>query len=174
MAKLTVKQKQWLIATHVIIGSIWFGTALCMVLISIQNRSTTDGTALYTLNTILKYLDDYVVIPAASLSLFSGAILCTFTIWGFFKHYWVIAKWIATVTLIVTGTIWLGPWVNAMTAISEAERIRAWENPLFVFDQQAALWGGAIQTLCILGMIVVSFVKPWGRRLSNVQPESEA
>ncbi|MGF1600468.1 MAG: hypothetical protein ACFCU8_00380 [Thermosynechococcaceae cyanobacterium] len=174
MAKLTAKQQQWLIATHVIIGSLWFGTALSMVLISVLNRNTTDGTALYTLNTALKYLDDFVVIPTASLSLLTGAILCALTVWGFLKHYWVIAKWIATVTLIVTGTIWLGPWVNAMTAISEAERSRAWENPLYVFDQKGALIGGAIQTVCILGIIVISFVKPWGRRLpaSKSDPES--
>lgn len=173
MAKLTVKQRQWLIAIHVIIGSIWFGTALCMVLISALNRNTTDGTVLYTLNTVLKYLDDYVVIPTASLSILSGAVLCELTIWGFFKHYWVIAKWIATVTLIVTGTIWLGPWVNAMTAISEVERIQAWENPLYLFDQKAALIGGAIQTVCIVGVIVISFVKPWGRRLVSGTTEVE-
>jgi len=164
MAKLTPKQKQWLIATHVIIGSIWFGTAVCMVFISVLNRHTTDGAALYALNSILKHLDDFVIIPAASLSLLSGAILCELTIWGFFKYYWVIAKWIATVALIVTGTIWLGPWVNAITAISEAERINAWENPLYVFDQRGALVGGAIQTACILGIILISFVKPWGKR----------
>lgn len=164
MVKLTPKQKQWLIATHVIIGSIWFGTAVCMVFISVLNRNTTDGTTLYALNTVLKNLDDFVIIPAATLSLLSGAALCALTIWGFFKHYWVIAKWIATVTLIVTGTIWLGPWVNAITAISETERIRAWENPLYVFDQRGALIGGAIQTVCILGIILVSFVKPWGKR----------
>ncbi len=173
MAKLTAKQKQWLIAVHVIIGSIWFGTALCMVLIAVLNRNTTDGTVLYTLNTVAKFLDDYVVIPSASMALLSGAILCMVTIWGFFKYYWVIAKWIATVSLIVTGTIWLGPWVNAMTSISEIERIKAWENPLYTFDQKGALIGGAIQTTCILGIILISFVKPWGKRTIETTVESK-
>lgn len=164
MVKLTGKSKQWLIAVHVIIGSLWFGAALCMVVISVLNRNTVDGVALHALNTVLKHLDDYVVIPAATLSLTTGAILCGLTIWGFFRHYWVIAKWIATVTLIVTGTIWLGPWVNAITSISDVERDLAWNNPLYVFDQRGALIGGAIQTVCILGIILISFVKPWGRR----------
>ena len=165
MAKVTPKQKQWLIAAHVIIGSIWFGTAVCMVFISVLNRNTTDGNVLYALNSLLKDLDDFVIIPAATLSLLSGAVLCALTIWGFFKYYWVIAKWIATVALIVTGTIWLGPWVNAITAISEAERLSAWENPLYAFDRRGVLIGGAIQTVCILGIILISFVKPWGKRL---------
>lgn len=164
MVRLSAKQKQGLISIHAALGSIWFGTALCMVIISFSNRDTTDAGALIALNHLLKHLDDFVIIPAAILSLLTGILLCALTIWGFFKHYWVIVKGIATVTLIVVGTFWLGPWVNAVTAISEVERAQAWANPLYVFDQRGALIGGIIQTTCVLFILVISFVKPWGRR----------
>lgn len=173
MARISVKQKQWLIALHAITGSIWFGTALCMVIVSLTNRQTTDGQVLIALNQLLKHLDDFVVIPAAVLSLLTGLLLCGLTVWGFFKHYWVIVKGIATVTLITVGTFWLGPWVNAVTAISEAERLQAWNNPLYVFDQRGALLGGVIQTVCILAIIVISFVKPWGKRVIKPKAASE-
>jgi hypothetical protein len=72
---------------------------------------------------------------------------------------------VATVTLIATGTIWLGPWLNAMTAISEAERLQALRNPLYVLDRQGVIVGGSIQTACLLAIIAISVLKPWGRRL---------
>ncbi|BAZ22676.1 hypothetical protein NIES4073_35630 [Kalymmatonema gypsitolerans NIES-4073] len=164
MNKLSVKQKNWLLASHVAFGGIWFGTALCMIAIALSNRNTPNGDELYAINSVMKLLDDFVIIPSATLSLITGGLLCWLTIWGFFKHYWVIVKWIATVALIVTGTIWLGPWTNAITAISAAERIQALQNPLYVFDQNGVLVGAIIQTSCVLAIIGISVLKPWGRR----------
>ncbi|MBW4611387.1 MAG: hypothetical protein KME22_30400 [Hassallia sp. WJT32-NPBG1] len=164
MKKLNVKQKNWLLSFHVAFGAIWFGTALCMVIIAWSNRNTPNGDELYAINSILKRLDDFVIIPSANLSLFTGGLLCWLTIWGFFKHYWVTVKWVATVTLIVTGTIWLGPWVNAVTAISETDRLQALQNPLYVFDQKGVIIGGIIQTFFVLAIIAISVLKPWGRR----------
>lgn len=164
MKKINVKQKQWLITLHVVFAAMWFGTALCMIAIALMNRNTPNGDQLYAINSVMKLLDDVVIIPSATLSLLSGGFICWLTIWGFFKHYWVIAKWIATVTLIVTGTIWLGPWTNAMTAISAKERLQALQNPLYVFDQKGVLIGAIVQTSCLLIIIAISFLKPWGKR----------
>ncbi|KAB8320321.1 hypothetical protein SD81_001540 [Tolypothrix campylonemoides VB511288] len=174
MNKLSVKQKNWLLASHVAFGGIWFGTALCMIAIALSNRNTPNGDELYAINSVMKLLDDWVIIPSAILSLVTGGLLCWLTIWGFFKHYWVIVKWIATVTLIVTGTIWLGPWTNMMTAISAAERIQALQNPLYVFDQNGVLVGAIIQTSCILAIIGISVLKPWGRRNIKKQEKQPA
>jgi hypothetical protein len=135
-----------------------------MVAIALYNRNTLDGDELYAINSVLKLLDDFAIVPTAVLSLVTGGLLCWLTIWGFFKHYWIIVKWIMTVTLIVTGTIWLGPWTNAITAISQTERIQAWQNSLYVFDQKAVLIGATIQTSCILAIVAISVIKPWGRR----------
>lgn len=172
MPKLNVKQKNWLLSGHVASGGIWFGTSLCMVLIALSSRNTVNGDELYGINSVLKLLDDFVIIPSATLSSITGALLCWLTIWGFAKHYWVISKWIATVTLIVVGTAWLGPWTNAMTAISATERLQALENPLYVWDRNTLILGAIAQTICLLAIIAVSVLKPWGRRIIN--PESPA
>jgi hypothetical protein len=169
MPKLNVKQKNWLLSAHVAAGSIWFGSALCMVAIALKNVHTTNGDELYAINATLKLLDDFVVIPSANLSLLTGGLLCWLTVWGFFKHYWVIVKWVATVTLIGVGTAWLGPWVNAATSISDIERSQALSNPLYTFDIKGVLIGAAIQTLCIFSIITISVLKPWGRRVVKTQ-----
>jgi hypothetical protein len=167
MPKLTGKQKNWLVSAHVALGGLWFGTAICMVAIALNYQTSASGDELYAANAILKLLDDLVIIPAAMLSLLTGGLLSWLTIWGFVKFYWVITKWIATVTLIVMGTFWLGPWTNAATAIAKAERLNALTNPLFMFDIKAAMLGGAIQIFCLLTIIAISVLKPWGRRDSK-------
>ena len=151
---------------------MWFGTALSMIVIALMNRNTTNGDELHAINSIMQLLDDVVIIPSAFFSLVSGGLICWLTVWGFFKHYWVITKWVATVTLIVTVSAWLGPWTNAMTAISAEDRLQALQNPLYVFDQKAVLIGGIIQTSCLLFIIAISFVKPWGKRAAKTQTQA--
>jgi hypothetical protein len=169
MAQLTGKAKLWLVSGHVVIAAVWFGTALTMVAIALYashlySIPSVSGDSLYTLQAILAYLNDYLLMPAATLSILSGTALCALTVWGFFKHYWVIAKWVVTVTTITVVSGWVGPWVYAATAIAETDRLQALENPLFRFDQQAAMIGGGLEVLALLGLILISFLKPWGRR----------
>ena len=172
MKNLNAKQKQWLITLHVAFSAIWFGTALSMIVTALMNQNTTNGDELHAINSIMQLLDDVVIIPSAFFSLLSGGLICWLTVWGFFKHYWVIAKWVATVTLIVTGSAWLGPWTNAMTAISAEDRLQALQNPLYEFDKKAVLIGGIIQTSCLLFIIAISFVKPWGKRAAKTQTQA--
>ncbi|MFB2898346.1 hypothetical protein ACE1CI_35970 [Aerosakkonemataceae cyanobacterium BLCC-F50] len=172
MKKLSVKPKNWLVSLHVVSGGLWFGAAFCLVASAIAKGNTANGDELYAINSVLKFIDDWVIIPTAMLSLLTGGLLSWLTIWGFTKHYWVIVKWVATVTLITTGTIWLGPWLNAMTAISDTERLQALHNPLYVLDQQRVIIGGLIQTGSLVFLIVISVLKPWGRRLTQSSKEA--
>ncbi len=173
MPQLSGKQKNWLVSAHVASGGLWFGTAICMVVIALHHQTAASGDQLYAVNAILKLLDDVVIIPAAMLSLLTGGLLSWLTVWGFTKFYWVITKWVATLALIGFGSFWLGPWTNAATAIAEAERLQALTNPLFMFDFKAAALGGVVQTVCLLAIIAISILKPWGRR-SAQSPETSA
>ncbi|MEC4804858.1 MAG: DUF2269 family protein [Jaaginema sp. PMC 1079.18] len=165
--KLNIKQKNWLVAAHVTFAGIWFGTGLCLVVMVLRNAHNPNGDGLYAVNEMAKFLDDFLIIPTATLSLLTGFFLSWLTNWGFVKHYWVMTKWFLTISLIVFGTFWLGPWINAVTSISEAERLQALANPLYVLDNRALIWGGIVQTFCLAIVIAISILKPWGRRLSN-------
>jgi Predicted integral membrane protein (DUF2269) len=174
MPRLAVKQKNWLLSAHVAFAALWTGTVLSMCLLALRNQHSDSAEVLQALNSAINLLDDYVVIPAAIGSLFTGTLLCWLTVWGFFKHYWVIAKWVATVALIVFGTFWLFPWANAATAISKAQRLQALENPLYSFDAKGVLVGTVVQVFCLVVIIAVSFIKPWGKRTIKAQGQTNS
>ncbi len=164
MKKLNVKQKNWLISAHIVFAALWTGTVLSMALITWSNRIATNGNELYALNFTINLLDDYIVIPSAIGSLLTGGLLSWLTTWGFTKHYWVIVKWVVTIALIVFGTFWLYPWSQAAETIAEAERLRALSNPFYLLDVKAVLVGAVAQVLCLLAVITISVLKPWGKR----------
>lgn len=165
--KLKVKQRNWLLSLHIASGGVWFGTALCSVALALSFRSLNDREGLYGINIARNLLGEFVIIPSAILSILTGVLLCAFTNWGFFKHFWVMVKQLVTLLLIVIGSVWLGPWTKEMTTISAAMRSHSWQNSHYLSLQNAVILGGALQTLALLLIIAISTIKPWGKRQAS-------
>jgi hypothetical protein len=51
-----------------------------------------------------------------------------------------------------------------MTALSQAGRSQVLQNSDYLMLQNTVTLGGALQTLTLLAVIIVSTVKPWGKR----------
>ncbi|MGK7952685.1 MAG: DUF2269 family protein [Xenococcaceae cyanobacterium] len=164
MKKLTFKQKHWLLSAHIIFAALWTGTVLCMFLLSWSNRKTSNPDILYSLHSAVNLLDDYVVIPAAIGSVLTATFLCWLTNYGFTKFWWVISKWILSISLIIFGTFWLYPWSNEAEAIARSQGVLALTNRLYDWDARGILIGTMVQVLLLLTIIGISVIKPWGRR----------
>ncbi|HEY9664168.1 MAG TPA: hypothetical protein V6C65_37465 [Allocoleopsis sp.] len=170
--KLSLQQKNWVLAFHIGFAALWTGTVLSMFLIAFRNNSTANADILFALNSVINLLDDFIVIPAAIGSVVTATLLCWQTNYGFFKFYWVITKWILTTGLIVFGTFWLFPWGTTAEAIAQTEGLGAFNNPIYTFDTKGVLIGSVIQVAFLFVIIVISTLKPWGRRPSKVKAES--
>ncbi|MEM1254505.1 MAG: hypothetical protein AAGI69_18895 [Cyanobacteria bacterium P01_H01_bin.21] len=164
MSKLSLNQKKWLLSVHISFAALWTGTVLSMFLLSVQNTSTANADALYTLNAAITLLDDWVVIPAAIGSVVTATGLCWGTNYGFTKFYWVLTKWFLTTGLIVFGTFWLFPWGNSAETISRQQGLQALSDSTYTVDAMGVLLGTVTQALFLLVIIGISVLKPWGRR----------
>lgn len=167
--KLSLQQKNWVLAFHVGFAALWTGTVLSMFLIVLKNNHTTNADILFALNSVINLLDDFIVIPAAIGSVITATILCWQTNYGFFKFYWVITKWILTIGLIIFGTFWLFPWSNTVQAIAQSEGLGAFNNSIYKFDTKGILIGGIVQIVLLFVIIVISTLKPWGRRFTRIR-----
>ena len=167
--KLSLQQKNWVLAFHIGFAALWTGTVLSMFLISLRNNSTANADILFALNSAINLLDDFIVIPAAIGSVVTASLLCWQTNYGFFKFYWVITKWILTTGLIVFGTFWLFPWGTTAEAIAQTEGLGAFNNSIYTFDAKGVLIGSVIQVAFLFVIIVISTLKPWGRRSARIQ-----
>jgi hypothetical protein len=162
--RLKISQRSWLLSLHIATGGLWFGTALCSVALALSILLLKPGEAIHGINLARNVLGQYIIIPAAVFSVITGVLLCGFTNWGFFKHYWVMVKQLVTLVLIMLGSVWLGPMTKEMTALSEAGRSQVLQNPDYLTLQTTATLVGALQTLALLTVIIVSTLKPWGKR----------
>jgi hypothetical protein len=112
-------------------------------------------------NLIYHFIDIKVLTPAAISTLLTGLIFSIFTKWGFFKHGWLIYKWLITVVIILTGTFYLGPMVTKILSITDINRIVFLKNPYYQMGTVIGLWASIVNTILLIIAVVVSVYKPW-------------
>ena len=77
-----------------------------------------------------------VVILGAFGCLITGLIYSSFSNWGFFKHTWLILKWIITVAAILFGTFFLGPWETTMMEISGKLGMSSLSDQTYLYNEK--------------------------------------
>ncbi|MCD6570380.1 MAG: hypothetical protein J7L53_06730 [Deltaproteobacteria bacterium] len=164
MKKLGVKRRLWLKGFHVFFSCTWIGAIVSMMIVLFLKGNPISGGELYGYHASIKIIDDFIVIPSALGCLITGLLLSWKTNWGFFKYRWIIVKLVVTVSAIVFGTLYLGPWGNALAAISKAEGLLALQNEQYIHSQQMNILFGTIQVIALITMVFISTLKPWGRR----------
>ncbi len=163
MAKLTPRNTHWLKTLHIILAGVWLGGAVAVVLGQFVLTAEA-GLELYGQDVAMKFVDDFVIIPAAIGTLLTGLLYSLLTPWGFFRHRWVVVKWIITIAGIVIGTFYLGPWLNALPPLSLAEGLSALNNPDYQFLKEMNRSIGAVQVAALLVAMWLSVFKPWAKR----------
>ena len=125
MKKLNRSQQNLLKTLHLISASIWLTGVLILAFMTFIRNNIEIGDELYMYDLIYHFIDIKLLTPAAIFTLLTGLVFSLFTKWGFFKHGWLIYKWLITVTIIISGTFYLGPMVTNMLEISDIQRIAA-------------------------------------------------
>lgn len=163
MTKFGAKGQRWLKGFHLLFACMWVGGAI--TLCSKQFFVTaSDGGELYGILCMLTYVDDFIITPGALGSLLTGLIYSLKTNWGWFKHRWVTVKWCINLFGVVSGTFWLGPWLNALPVMAKAEGLNALANPVFLHNRSMLLIFGAFQVATLVFAVFVSVLKPWKRK----------
>ena len=165
MLKLQAQGLRWLKGFHLIAVCCWIGGAVSLLLLYFLKDGVADAGVLYGINQSIHHVDmAVVVIPGAFGCLVTGLVYSTCSTWGFFKHTWLTAKWIVTVTAILFGTFFLGPWETTMMNISKKLGILSLNDPNYLYNQRMNFIFGSIQVLILLTTLFISIFKPWKSR----------
>lgn len=161
--RLSARGQKILKAVHLITAVCWVGGALSLLVL---NRLTGDlafTEHAYGLNFAKHSIDVFVVIiPGAVGCLLTGLCYSLLTPWGFKKHGWILAKWVLTVGLIVSGTFYLGPRERFLLEFSKNSGV---QELLLQTGDYARVFGeytafGLVQSCLLVFLIVLSVWKP--------------
>jgi hypothetical protein len=107
-------------------------------------------------------IDTYVIVWLGAIGcLLTGLLYSLFTGWGFFRHRWLLVKWVITLFCVLSGTFWLGPWETAMLGISRQAGDAALSDAGYISAMYANFWLGIVQVSLIVFAVCISVFRPW-------------
>ena len=121
--QLTPPLRKLVLATHVIVSVGWLGIVAAMLVLEISAVTTHDvGMSKATYTLIGSVSDTLLMPPPASFglaALLTGIVLSLGTKWGLLKHYWILAKLLLTVAVILSGIFLVDRWIQQAGAHPE-------------------------------------------------------
>ena len=149
---------------HILFGFSWTigALALCLLLFITNPQS---GDELYMRSRMLQIVDDYFIVCGATGALITGLMYSVWTNWGFFKHPYIVVKWILIVLQILTGMFVLATPLDDNILLADQLRDVALTDPIFLNNLQTTQIVGIIQTIFLLFVIVISVQKPWKKKI---------
>ena len=165
MYKMTAKAQKVLKAVHLLSVCCWLGGGVALFLLSTAKyQGWITGEAVYGADLAAQVVDAWVVVNfGALLCLFTGLLSSLFTNWGFFKHRWIVLKWVVICLCIGFG-MWLGGKEEAMLALAREKGAQAMASPEYLAVLFPYRLGGMVQIGVLVSMVFVSIFKPFGRK----------
>lgn len=145
---------------HIIASCIWLGAGFSVMVLLFLNRRATTADQLFALNSGIKYLDDYLIIPAAGGSLLSGFVICVIANLGVTTCRWVVTKWTITLAASLFGAVCLAPWMKRLTALCSGSSSAVFSDPNYWRAYHLDVAFGTLQTAVLLYLMLISVLKP--------------
>lgn len=162
MIKLGATGQKWLKGLHLCTAGCWVGGGIALVLLYFLKPGVTDGGVLFGMNRAIHHVDmAVVVVPGAFGCLLTGLAYSLFTGFGFFRHGWMLWKWVLTVAAIVFGTVCLGPWETEMMRLSGVLGADALTDAAYLRSERLNFIWGTVQVALLVVTVFISVFKPW-------------
>ncbi|MFB7456750.1 DUF2269 domain-containing protein [Streptomyces sp. NPDC088337] len=142
------------LVVHVVASASWLGLSLGLLALAIAAVTTGSAVTVETSVRAMKLLADWLLLPVAFATLFSGLVLSLGTPWGLARHRWVYTKFWLTLATTAATVLALRPGLTSMV-----RDVAAGEPPA---GSHGILMGPAVSLTAYVFMTVISVLKPWG------------
>ncbi len=163
MKKLSAKGQRWLKCLHIYTACVWVGCATTLSIMQLFVKPE-NGSELYGILATLDFIDLFILVPGAIGTFLTALVYSIWTNWGWFKHNWIIVKWIICTFGIVFGTFWLGPWMSGNVHIAKDLGMEALTDPQYLSNRNNSIMFGTLQACTVIFSVFISVLKPWKKK----------
>lgn len=143
---------------HVVSSVGWLGAVVSFLVLALTGLTSTEPLMVRAAYLAMDLVGWSVIFPLSLASLVSGIVQALGTVWGLFRHYWVLIKLIITALATALLLLHLQP-VTHMAGIASASDLSA-TDMTGMRTQLIADAGAAV--LVLLVATVLSVYKPRG------------
>ena len=151
--------RKFALAAHVTSSVGWFGAVtafLGLALVGVQTASDQMMRSVYVAMEAVGWL---VIVPFSIASLITGLVQSAGTSWGFFRHYWVVAKLLIT----IGASALLLLHMQVMSTVAQAASAGVLTSSHLHNPRMQLLGDAAAAAVVLLVAVGLSVFKPSGR-----------
>lgn len=93
--------RKFALVVHVISSVSSLGAVACFLALGLVGLRSPDASTVRTLYVAMDTIARLVIVPLVFASLITGVVQALGTVWGLFRHYWVLAKLLLTLLTAV-------------------------------------------------------------------------
>jgi hypothetical protein len=147
------------LTTHIVVSVGWLGAVVAVLALAVVGMASQDPQTVRAAYLSMNLAGWYALVPLALASLISGLIHSLGTVWGLFRHYWVIMK----LVINVLASVVLLLYTQTLAYLSGVAKKATWSaDELAMLHTPSVLVhaGGAL--VLLLGAAILSVYKPRG------------
>jgi hypothetical protein len=150
--------RKFALTAHVTSSVGWLGAVAGFLALAVAGLASEDARLASATYPAMAVIGWWVILPLSVASLITGLVQSLGTVWGLFRHYWVLAKLILTLLATLVLLLHMRP-IGYMAGVAGAGSLSPGDHRRvriqLVFDAGAAL-------LVLLAATVLSVYKPRG------------
>lgn len=156
---MTPSQRRTALVAHVVCSVGWLGAVAAFLVLSITALRDDSGSVIVACYLAMDVVGRGVIVPLSVLTLASGLVQSLGTVWGLFRHYWVVAK--LALTVLATIGLLVHQYTLVATAAARASSVTVPDAELDQLGWMVAR-DASLAVLVLLAAAVLSIFKPWG------------
>ena len=155
---MSPRTRKFALYAHLTFSIGWLGAVLPYLALAVAGLVSPNPQTVRSVYPAMELIGWWVIVPFSIAALLSGLVQALGTPWGLLRHWWIVVKFVLTAvaTLILLRHMQEVSRVAALTA-------QAALGAEFRQGQIQLLIHPAGGLLVLLGIMVISYVKPWGR-----------
>lgn len=155
---MTPRLSRFFLTAHVTSSVGWLGAVVAYLALAIAGVTNERGDVVRAAFVSMELIGWFVIVPLSIAALITGIVQSLGTQWGLFRYYWVLAKFVLTVSGITILLLHM-PVVSRVAGLAPeslfADALRGLPHSTFVIHAAGGL-------LVLLSATVLSVYKPWG------------
>jgi uncharacterized membrane protein len=161
--RISPSMYKFLLAFHIIVSVGWLGTAYSKFILELAAMMANDPDISKTIYTTMKNLS--IAFPILAIpTIITGVLLSLCTKWGLIKYYWVLAKFVLSVGVIVTAISLDGRFIDQ--SISALSRQSMGKDAVLGIVSAPTILLVSLTVAHLIMLVAATFIsvyKPWGK-----------
>lgn len=150
--------RRFVLVTHVTSSVGWTGAVAAFLVLSVAGLISNDEQLVRSCFVAMDLIGRYSIVPMSLAAIATGIVQSVGTQWGLFRHYWIVAKFV----LSISATAFL--LLHQYTAVAAAARLASRAAPLAELERfgRQLTFDAGLAVAVLVAATVLSIYKPWG------------